>query len=157
MEKLNQWMMLAASVGVLAGIVFLAFEIQVNTDAVRSANYAAYNEVASSWGDFLAEHAADIPPLGDQTPMAEYDTRRRWVLMGFATKSFTQLESLYLNHRAGSVDDDVFAARMEAFHDVLEQMPFMLEMFRSGAGGNTPEFHEFVENGLRARTQDSST
>ena len=38
MEKANQWLGLLANLGVIAGIVFLAYEIQVNTDAVRSAN-----------------------------------------------------------------------------------------------------------------------
>mgnify|MGYP001811658942 CR=1 FL=1 len=154
MEKANQWLGLLANLGVIAGIVFLAYEIQVNTDAVRSANYAAYNEVASSWGDFIAEHAADLPPLGDQTSLLDYDQRQRWVLIGFATKSFNQQESLYLNHRAGSVDDDVFAARMDAFQSMLLQLPVMLELFRDGAGGNTLEFREFVEGRLRARGQD---
>jgi hypothetical protein len=36
MEKLNQWMTLAANVGVLIGIVFLAYEIRQNTDAVHA-------------------------------------------------------------------------------------------------------------------------
>ena len=157
MEKMNQWLTLAANLGVIAGIVFLAYEIQVNTDAVRSANYAAYNEVASSWGDFLAEHASDLPPLGDQTSLSDYDQRQRWVLIGFATKSFNQLESLYLNHRAGSVDDDVFEARMGAFESVLLQMPVLLELFRGGAGGNTVEFRELVESRLRERGQDRPT
>ncbi len=36
MEKLNQWLTLIANVGVLLGIVFLAFEVQQNTTAIQS-------------------------------------------------------------------------------------------------------------------------
>ena len=35
MEKLNQWLTLAANLGVLAGLVFLALEIQQNTSAIN--------------------------------------------------------------------------------------------------------------------------
>lgn len=156
MEKINQWLALVANVGVIAGIVFLAYEIQLNTDAVRSANYAAYNEVASSWGDFIAEHAADMPPFGDQTPLEDYSLRKQWVLIGFATKSFNQLETLYLNYRDGSVDDDVFEARMNTFQGVLTTMPVLLELFRDGAGGSTQEFIDFVEGRLRGSAQADS-
>ena len=36
MEKLNQWLTLLANMGVLFGIVFLAFEVQQNTTAIQS-------------------------------------------------------------------------------------------------------------------------
>lgn len=157
MERVNQWLTLVANLGVVAGIVFLAYEIQVNTDAVRSANYAAYNEIASSWGDFVAEHAAHMPQQGDNTPLGEMTHEQRWVLTGFATKTFNQLETLYLNHRAGSVDDDVFEARMDTFHEVLVTLPVVLEMFRTGAGGNTKDFRDFVEARIEAGLPDSSS
>jgi hypothetical protein len=35
-DKLNKWLTLAANVGVIAGIVFLAIEIRQNSDAVRA-------------------------------------------------------------------------------------------------------------------------
>jgi hypothetical protein len=36
LDKLNKWLMLAANLGVLAGIVFLALEIRQNSDALVS-------------------------------------------------------------------------------------------------------------------------
>ena len=36
MDKLNQWLTLSANVGVLLGILFLAFEVQQNTAAIQS-------------------------------------------------------------------------------------------------------------------------
>ena len=35
-EKLNSWLTLAANVGVIAGIVFLAIEIRQNSDSIRA-------------------------------------------------------------------------------------------------------------------------
>ena len=56
MEKLNDWMTLIANVGVLAGIVFSAFEIQVNADAVRSATYQGFIDSSFSWADTMKTH-----------------------------------------------------------------------------------------------------
>jgi len=43
-DKLNQWIMTAANVGVLAGIVFLGVEIQQNTTMVRAQTRDAMTE-----------------------------------------------------------------------------------------------------------------
>ena len=47
-DKLNRWLTLAANVGVIAGIVFLAFEMQVNTSAVRSATIQAITDASAN-------------------------------------------------------------------------------------------------------------
>ena len=49
MERINQWLTLVANLAVIAGILFLAYEIEQNTDAVRSATYAAYADTLKSW------------------------------------------------------------------------------------------------------------
>ena len=55
MERLNQWMSLMASLGVIVGIVFLAFEIQQNTESLdESRNLAiaqAQQELLSQLDD----------------------------------------------------------------------------------------------------------
>jgi hypothetical protein len=48
-EKLNQWLMLVANLGVVAGIVFLAIEIQQNTAVTQS---SVEQEITSSRIDF---------------------------------------------------------------------------------------------------------
>lgn len=45
---------------------------------------------------------------------------------------------------------------MDTFQRVLTQLPVMLELFRDGAGGNTQEFHHFVESRLRTSAQTGS-
>ena len=46
MERLNQWITMIANLGVLAGIVFLAYEIRINADAILSESAA--NSLANS-------------------------------------------------------------------------------------------------------------
>ena len=56
MGKLNQWLMLAANLGVLAGIFFLAFEIRQNSDALISASRQGLLESDLAILDNFYEH-----------------------------------------------------------------------------------------------------
>ncbi len=47
-DRLNRWMTLGANIGVLAGIIFLAFELQQNTVATQL-------EAASNFQDSFSE------------------------------------------------------------------------------------------------------
>ena len=136
MEKLNQWMSVIANIGMVAGIVFLAYEIQINTDAVRSSNYAAYNEVTSSFTDFLADHAKSLAAIQEHTSLDQFTAEEFLIYGGLATKVLSQIESMYLHHRAGSLDNDVFEARMDAFVQYMITRPLMLEMWRGGRVGD---------------------
>ncbi len=48
LDKLNRWLTLAANIGVIAGIVFLAFEVQVNSSAIRSATIQAITDASAN-------------------------------------------------------------------------------------------------------------
>lgn len=44
LDKINHWLVLVANVGVVAGIVFLAIEIQQNTNAIQTQTYQSLME-----------------------------------------------------------------------------------------------------------------
>jgi hypothetical protein len=48
LDKINQWLVLVSNLGVLAGIVFLAIEINQNTTVARSSTRQAIAEMVSS-------------------------------------------------------------------------------------------------------------
>jgi len=43
-DRLNRWLTLSANFGVIAGIVFLGFEIQQNSDAINAQAYQSRTE-----------------------------------------------------------------------------------------------------------------
>ena len=53
-DKLNSWLTLAANVGVLVGIFFLAYELQQNTNVARSSAYENNVQEINSWRALLA-------------------------------------------------------------------------------------------------------
>jgi hypothetical protein len=150
---LNQWLTLIANLGVIAGIVFLAYEIQVNTSAVQSANFAAYNEVTSSWADLAAEHAAVLAEVGQHTSLSELTPEQLWVFAGgLAVKTFHQAHTAFLYHRAGSLPDDVFEAAMAGIQHQLELEPLLKETWRNQRHHHVREFNDLMERrvpGLR--------
>ena len=73
MERLNLWLSATASVGVILGIIFLAYEIRVNTDAVKAESAATYAtmiveartldpEYGTMSARIAAEGWASVPP-----------------------------------------------------------------------------------------------
>jgi len=54
LDKLNQWLTLAANIGVIAGIVFLAYQIKQNTSAIQADSYQGLIETSAGFWENLA-------------------------------------------------------------------------------------------------------
>ena len=55
-DRLNWWVALIANLGVIAGIVFLAYEIRINTNAVSTSSNTSY---ISYWTEMNTSVAQD--------------------------------------------------------------------------------------------------
>ena len=53
-DKINSWLTLVANLGVLVGIIFLAFELQQNTNISRSGEYRENVQEINNWRALLA-------------------------------------------------------------------------------------------------------
>ena len=142
------------AVAVVVTLIYLAVQLRQNTRAIRSANYAAYNQVASSWADFVANHAANMPEYGERSTPEALTPQQLWVRVGFATKSICQAETIFLNHRLGSIDEDVFEARMDSFQRILTEMPLMLDLFNDGVGASMSDFQEYMNERISTSLED---
>ncbi len=67
LKKLNQWLTLFANIGVLAGIIFLGFEIRQNTQIMKADAIQESTNIAREQLYFLAgdSQIARIEKLGD--------------------------------------------------------------------------------------------
>ena len=121
MEKLNQWTNLIGSIAVIAGIAFLAYEIRVNTEAVRSSAYEAYNESANSYLDFQAEYAEELAAIYATTNNEEVTPAQWYIHDAQVLKVLNTYEATYLHHRAGTLDDHVFEGRVDGFRRTINK------------------------------------
>ena len=154
-EKFNRWFTLVGNLGVIAGIIFLAYEIQANTNAVRSATYQAFNDSSFSWADSEIENAAVLMKINESSSLDELTPEQRHILNGILFKAFTVMESNYLHHRAGSMDDDVFEAKMAGSVGAILSNPLWSESFKT-TPILLPEFREFIEARIKAAQSTGS-
>jgi hypothetical protein len=155
-DRINQWLTLIANLGVLAGIVFLAYEIQVNTNAVLSATYESYDAGAGAHAAFQAEHAADLAAIYKHTGLDQLNDEQQLIFFAFALMTFANVESLYLHLRAGSLDADVVEAKLGDFARLLGRNELLNQAWYGGRLGMLPEFKDYVESRIEAAQTDGT-
>ena len=127
MEKLNQWLSVVSNLGVIVGIFFLAYEIQTNTSAVRSATYQAFTDSTFSWADSEIEHAATLSEIYKKRSFSDLTEEESLILNRVLLKAFYVMESNYLHYRAGAMDADMFEARMSGTVTAINLRPLWRE------------------------------
>ena len=60
-------------------------------------------------------------------------------------KSFNSMETLYLHHRAGSLDDDVFAGKISGFRKSMEDQFAQEQWAQLRSNGFSDDFQRFME------------
>jgi hypothetical protein len=145
------------AVAVVVTLIYLAGQLRQNTNALRSASYEHWNEISSSWADFFARYAVEISEIEQLTSMDQLTEPQRKIHGALALRSLNQAHTSYLQHRAGTLDDDVFEARMRAFQGWLGFHHFNRDAWRTGARVQlTPDFVEFVESRVSDLTPKST-
>jgi hypothetical protein len=118
------------AIAVAVTLIYLAGQLRQNTRALRSTSYAHWNEIASTWSDFLAEHAEELSEIEEKVDLDELSLEQQKIYLAFALKSYTQAETGYLLHRAGTLDEEFFVARMDQFEEFLNRTPLMRQAFQ---------------------------
>jgi hypothetical protein len=143
------------AVGVIVTLVYLAGQLRQNTNALRSSTYQAYNEGSFSWADTIMQNAPEVAAIFQFGKYDDLDLESMTRANAFFLKTFTMMESSYLHHRAGSLDDDVFEAKMLGAETFLVRNQFARELWDTEAVhgfGITPDFKAYMDQRLAARS-----
>jgi hypothetical protein len=67
------------------------------------------------------------------------------------SSTFNVMETTFLHHRAGSLDDDVFEAGVKSFGAFFDtgvgnSVPLLIETWGLNRGNYTPDFQQFLED-----------
>ncbi len=144
-ESLNRWLTLAANLGVIAGIVFLAIELRQNNELLAAD--ARFNRLQLSWNGWqsLAEHS-DLTDLIVATRNGEIleesaQVRVDAVLM----RILIAMEWLY---RELPPDSPERLYMRNALQEALSGIGADLRVWESRKSGFDPDFVQWVEENV---------
>ena len=141
-DKLNKWLTLIANFAILGGLVFLALEIQQNTNAIRSAGVQAATTVAREHPlMFVQNPEVNRLAMADFESLSEEDRQRRfWLAVSF----WHGMQGLYRQNELGTLPETewevwvrVICANYERSHP---------ELWERAAATHPADFVQFVES-----------
>lgn len=149
---LSQAITILANLGVIAGIVFLAFELQQNTQAVRVASAQSYLAGGNGLDFQIATDAefADLVIRGDDAESLSPTDKLRLERWNYAV--FRQWETAYYLHKIGALEDELWVAYRHEVHKILSRSPAMQRYWSEGRASFTTDFQELVDLLLESRS-----
>lgn len=145
-DKANHWLTLLANIGVVAGIVFLAFELQQNNKQLELQSY-------QSWVTANLEINAALtdPALSAIVAAGHLDSvnlsNESFVAYAMLNMSAMQMaQSTDYLYRSGSLDRELWEAEMNRAAGILT-FPGVRQWWDAGGKTQlTPSFVEFLES-----------
>jgi len=103
LDKLNKWLALVANIAILGGLVFLALEVQQNTNAVRSAAVQEAINVARVHPLMYVQNPeVNRLSMADYESLSEEDQQRRfWLHVSF----WHAMQGLYRQNELGTLPE----------------------------------------------------
>lgn len=148
-DKLNKWLSLGANIGVLVGIVFLAFEIQQNSEAqIRSTTQVAVGNYIGSLERFVDN--ADLACLyikGAQDYRA-LDGAERLRFSAFYISLYYQLQEMLQLAEEGSIDADTWSGFQGLLNETT-QYPGVRQWFSDRRHWFSSQFQEHIDGLVR--------
>ena len=124
LDSTNRWLTLAANIGVLAGIIFLAFELQQNTVATRLEAASNFNSSFSEIELFIAGNPEFAELLARGREGAEITGVEQLRLSVFYNQILRQWQFTHIQYLSDAIDEDNWQA----------QRAFMAEILRGDRG-----------------------
>ena len=162
MERINTWLTLVANLGVVAGIVFLAFEIQVNTDALEEnrklTRAETTRQVTLHWEEVTRRitqnrETASVFMRGNRNvgDLDEIDQLiYRDLISGFVTHQFTILQMA----RDGFVGLDFAEMTDQVVGEILRQHPGAQTWWQATKNGFP--HRDYVDALIQRESQDQA-
>ena len=151
-DRLNQWLGVIANLGVMGGLVFLAIELNQNTQATIA---AASEELTNQSLEFFSlgmdnqviARAAHKQRIGEELDDFERDQLRQHQYFNFRV-----FENAYLQYRRGFYDDSEWSRYRRIISGRLTNDLYAGQMWDDSVGQWTVEFEAEV-NSIRNDTQ----
>ena len=128
-ERLNHWLTLVANVGVVAGIIFLAYEIRLTRDALVGATYQQRTTAVENWdyniadSDNVSQAIMNYQQSGEFASLSEEDKFR---LTSLGLAAFHRLDNFFYQYELGLIDQEIYEHEFHA--EMTVQIPRFVDM-----------------------------
>jgi hypothetical protein len=148
-EKINRWLTLAANLAVIAGILFLAFELKQNNDLLRAEVRLERAKIRiDAYGQRISSDAALQAIVRSRSGEA-LNAAETELLESLAMQSYTRWEYVVGEYKEGRLEWE--SVPIEDWKRVVSENPYMETTWhRRGNKGFDPDFVKFVEKFLFA-------
>ena len=146
-DRVNQWLSLVANLGVVAGFVMVAFQLQQNTEAVRlQADAVTSGANVAAESAFMGENVAEAYAIAWQSPEQLTDAQMLQI-SGYLNTSLASIQYSYLQYVRGLLSDDEWAD-MEAFAVAQINWPFGRAHWLANKPWFNPDFTATINQAL---------
>ena len=156
-DRFNRWLTLAANIGVLVGIVFLALEIRQNSDhlALQLEFAVPTQKIFEINRDLMDPSVANALAKAIEAP-AELTFEEGLVASAFILNALNEWEDRYLLHRAGL--DGVIDWKRHIQENINWTLGnrFALAVYNSNRDAFETEFVNYVDELLGEVSEDST-
>ena len=148
LDRINRWMMLAANIGVLIGILFLIFELRQNTVASRLNSSKTFQDNFSEMGYFIAENPefADLLERGRQgEDLNGVDKLRITVFYNNVLRTW---QDAHLQVLTGTLDDKIWQGSRRRLAAVMTEDKGLYKHWQANQSEFSPAFNRMIKDAL---------
>jgi len=145
LDTTNRWLTLVANIGVLAGIIFLGYELQQNTVATRVEAASNFNSSFSDIELFIAgnpEFAELLTKGREGTKLNGSDQLRLWV---FYNQVLRQWQFTHYQYVSDVFDEENWQAQRAFMLAVMSSDIGLLDHWRQTRSQYNPDFNTVIE------------
>jgi hypothetical protein len=153
MDKLNRWLNLFASLGVVAGLVFLAIELRQNTQVTIGAASEGLTNQSLEFFSMGMDNQVIARAIHKQEAGEELDGFEMSQLRRLQYFNFRVFENAYLQYRRGFFDEGEWDRYRKIIAYRLSNDPFAVQMWEDSESRWTTEFQmevDEIRDSLRA-------
>ena len=146
LDSMNRWLTLVANVGVLAGIIFLGYELQQNTVANRVEAASNFNSSFSEIELLIVGNPdfAELLTKGREgTEINGSDQLRLWV---FYNQALRVWEFAHYQYESEVVDEDNWQPRRAFMLEILSGDVGLLNHWRQHKNQYSPAFNTMINS-----------
>ncbi len=145
-DRLNRWMTLGANIGVLAGIIFLAFELQQNTVATQLEAASNFQDSFSEIELFIAgspEFAELLRKGREGEEVTAVDQLRLWVFYGNVLR---QWQFIHFQYLSDALDEDIWQGNRVRLTQIISEDRGLFDHWQMAKLQFSPAFNEMVKS-----------